>query len=251
MPLDPKSGIFYEVHGEGAPLFMAFPAMASYREVFGEAAAKVWQEYLHGLTDRYRVLLVDYPNIGKSHAPPPLEMTIDRVCEDMLAVAEAAGFERFAWMGYTWGAVVGLHLAARSPRVSALVCGGWSPLGAQYGDMIDAVRQPPTAHAMTVLRGPAQYAQWATFYESFADWNEAETVSRIACPKLLYYGANAEPDVAGGMRYLRIARTNRERRGELERLGWTVVEIPDADNNVLMEPARVLPIVRNFLDAVT
>ena len=251
MPHDPRTGIYYELHGNGAPLFLAFPHVASFREVFGDGARSVWQDWLNRLTDRYRVLLIDYPNIGKSHVPAPQDMVIDRVCADMLGVASAAGFERFAWAGYTWGSVVGLHLAARSPRVSALICGGWSPLGAQYGDMLEAVRQPPTQHAMTVLREPAQYAQWSTFYESFINWNELETVSSIACPKLLYYGANAEPDVAGGLRYLRIARTNRARRAELERLGWTVTEIPDADNNVLVEPARVVPILRSFLDAVT
>ncbi|MGH6932329.1 MAG: alpha/beta fold hydrolase [Dongiaceae bacterium] len=250
MPQDRKTGIFYELHGAGAPLFLAFPHMASFCEIFGETAGAMWKDYLDRLTDDYRVLLIDYPNIGKSHVPDPHDMTIDRVCADMLAVAETAGFKRFAWWGYTFGAVVGLHLASRSDRVSALVCGGWSPLGAQYDDMRAATSEPPPAHATAVLREPGQYAQWSTFYESFKDWREAEAVVRIACPKLLYYGANAEPDVGGGGRILRIAPTNRANRPQLEREGWTVTEIPDADNTVLTEPARVVPIVREFLDAV-
>jgi pimeloyl-ACP methyl ester carboxylesterase len=251
MPHDPGSGVHFEVHGEGVPLVLGFPHLASFREVFGPAAAPVWQAWLDGLTDRYRVLVMDYPNIGKSHVPLPGEMTVERVCADMLSVASAVGFDRFAWVGYTWGAVVGLQLAARSPRVSGLVVGGWSPIGAQYDDMLHAVRLPPTPHAMAVLRDAAQYAQWTTFYESLTGMDEREILARIRCPALVYNGANAEPDVAGGVRYLRIARTNRLQRLELERMGWVVEEIPNADNNVLMQPDRVLPVVRRFLDGLS
>jgi hypothetical protein len=53
------------------------------------------------------------------------------------------------------------------------------------------------------------------------------------------------------VRYLRIARTNRLHRLELERMGWVVEEIPNADNNVLMQPDRVLPVVRRFLDGLS
>jgi hypothetical protein len=81
--------------------------------------------------------------------------------------------------------------------------------------------------------------------------DEREILARIRCPALVYNGANAEPDVAGGVRYLRIARTNRLHRLELERMGWVVEEIPNADNNVLMQPDRVLPVVRRFLDGLS
>jgi pimeloyl-ACP methyl ester carboxylesterase len=39
-------------------------------------------------------------------------------------VADAAGFERFAWLGYSWGGVMVLQLAWRSNRLSTLICGG-------------------------------------------------------------------------------------------------------------------------------
>jgi hypothetical protein len=34
-------------------------------------------------------------------------------------------------------------------------------------------------------------------------------------------------------------------------MGWVVEEIPNADNNVLMQPDRVLPVVRRFLDGLS
>ena len=65
------------------------------------------------LTDR-RVVLLDLD------APPPMapeEHTADRVCADILAALTAAGIDRFVWYGYSFGAVVGLQVATRSPRV--------------------------------------------------------------------------------------------------------------------------------------
>jgi len=40
-----------------------------------------------------------------------------------------------------------------------------------------------------------------------------------------------------------------ERRPELEKLGWTIAEIPGQDHNI--DTALVVPIVRKFLDPVT
>ena len=85
--------IHYEVHGnpKGKPLFLAFPMMASYGEIFGAGQAAALSGFLDRLTDRYRVLVVDYPNIGKSHTPPAAEMTADRVCKDLLSVTLIPG----------------------------------------------------------------------------------------------------------------------------------------------------------------
>jgi len=55
---------------------------------------------------------------------------------DILAVADAAGVDRFAWFGFSFGGVVGLQLASRTNRLSALVCGGWPPLGGQYAETL-------------------------------------------------------------------------------------------------------------------
>src|SRR5262245_39437981 len=82
-----RHGVYYEVHGKGRPLFLGFPIMASHGAIFGEAQAAVQTAFLDGLTDRYEVLLVDYPNVGNTHVPLPHEMTISRVCDDMLSAA--------------------------------------------------------------------------------------------------------------------------------------------------------------------
>lgn len=244
-------GVHYEVHGDGVPLFLGFPVMASHEAIFGGAAGGVREGFLARLTDRYRVLLVDYPSIGASDTIPPGELTIDRVCDDMLAVADAAGFDRFAWWGATFGAVAGLALAARSSRVSALVSAGWPPLGVPYDGMVRGALEygdVPPPHARVILRSPAQYAQWTTFYGSLPPSWEAAVNARLTCPRAVIYGANAESSV--GSTPLPIATTLRERRAGLESLGWRVVEVADADAGLVLDPAALVPTARAFLDSV-
>jgi pimeloyl-ACP methyl ester carboxylesterase len=249
MPLDPASGVFYEVQGQGTPLLIGLPLMASFTQLFGNELRPVLDGYLDRLSDRYRVLRVDYPSIGGSHDIAPEELTAERVCHDLLAVASAAGFDRFAYWGYSWGAAAGLQLAARTDRLIALVLGGWPPLGAPYDAILQATRlkQPdPEPSSMKVLRSKAQYRQWETFYTSLNGWPEAESVARIACPKMLYFGGDGDLVEAGIP--VRIASIIREHRATLEAQGWVVHELPGQGHGVCMVPELVVPPVRAFLD---
>jgi pimeloyl-ACP methyl ester carboxylesterase len=63
------------------------------------------------------VVVLDDPLAAAS---PSDSVTADRVCADIRAVADAAGAERFAWYGFSWGAVVGLQRAVRTSRLTAL-----------------------------------------------------------------------------------------------------------------------------------
>ena len=242
--------VYWEAHGpkNGKPLFLGFPIMASYAEIFGAANAAVKQSYLDALADRFRVVLVDYPGIGKTGAWRPEDMTADRVCADMLAVADAAGFRDFAWCGHLWGAVIGLLLASRTRRINALVCGNWPPLGAPYADMLRGTRANagnPPPHARVILRTPEQYRQWVTFYESLRGWSGDAAAKSIQCPRLALYGEKAESGVADIR--LPFAEILRARRQELEALGWKVREVPGRDTGLILDGAVVGPIVRDFL----
>ena len=248
------SPIYFEVHGpdDGVPLFLGFPLMASYGEIFGpDQAVAVKDGYLDLLTDRYRVLLVDYPNVGRTRVPSPGEMTPDRVYSDLLSVADAAGFDRFAYCGHLWGAINGLMLASRSDRVSALICGTWPPLGAPYPDMLRGVEMQlaePPPHAMVILRNPGQYAQWRTFYRGMQDWSEEDVAAAITCPRLALIGSNAESAVAGIP--LRLVERLRETRSRLQSMGWMVREIPGANTAAILDPAVMAPEMRAFLEDI-
>lgn len=248
-PHDPSATIHFALHGDGTPLLLGFPMMASHAEIFGPTGEEVLRGYLGRLTDRCRVLLVDYPSIGRSDSIAPDSLTADRVCADLLAVADAAGFDRFVYWGYSWGAGVGLQLASRTDRLAGLVIGGWSPLGGHYAEALAGARlqvaSPPTS-AMAVLRKPAQYAQWVTYFASLEGWREADAVAEISCPRVVFFGAESLTD-AGGIP-VPVADTIRARRPELEALGWRVREIPDRDFAVVFDPEVVVPILRELLD---
>ena len=249
MPLDDKSGVYYEVHGEGEPLFLAFPVMASYAEIFGESASVIKEGFLAALCQDYKVLLTDYPSIGKSRDIPPNELTADRACQDLLSVAEAAGFERFTYWGYAWGAAVGLQLAARTDRLSALVVGAWPPLGAAYAEILRASQvrmHDPPKEVQVVLRYPGQYAQWATFYGSVQGFQEMDALNRLECPRFAFAGA--EGDVETGGEHIRNASLLIEHKDTLESMGWRVALIPGKAHAVGLEPEVVVPFVRSFLD---
>jgi pimeloyl-ACP methyl ester carboxylesterase len=251
MPLDPASGVYYDVQGQGPPVLIGLPLMASFTELFGSEMQPVLDGYLNRLTDRYRVLRVDYPSIGGSRDIAPQALTADRVCADLLAVASAAGFDRFAYWGYSWGAAVGLQLAARTSRLSALVLGGWPPLGAPYAGILQATRlkqADPEPSSLKVLRSKDQYRQWETYYASMLNWPEAESVARMACPKMVFFGGEGDLVEAGIP--IRIASLIREHRSALEQLGWVVHEVPGQGHGVCMAPELVVPPVRSFLDQV-
>ncbi len=245
--------IYYAVHGnpKGKPLFLGFPIFASYAQIFGEQQAGVLNGFLDRLVDRYRVLVVDYPTIGKSGTTPATELTADRVSADLLSVVDAAGFRRFAYWGYAWGAAAGLQLASRTKRLSALVIGGWPPLGGDYAGMLQAARTNltnPSPSSMQVLRNKEQYQQWVTFYESVQNWPEAKAVAGIKCPKLVFYGGDSIT-VTGGVT-VGYAATIRQKRKDLEAMGWRVAEIPGKGHGVGLEPSVIVPVVREFLDKV-
>lgn len=251
MPLDANTGVYYELHGRGAPLMIGLPLMASHVEIFGPGSEAVLRGYLDRLTDRYRVLLIDYPSIGRSLDIPPHALTVERVCADLLGVATAAGFGRFAFWGYSWSGAVGLQLASRTDRLSALVVGGWPPLGAPYADILEVTRRRaanPEPSSLVVLRDAAQYAQWTTYYESTGSWSDENEVTAVRCPRMVYYGARGDLVEAGLP--LRIASTIRSQRTRLETLGWRVAEIAGFGHDVAVHPEHVVPPVRAFLDEV-
>src|SRR5262245_40793632 len=75
--------------------------------------------YYDQLIDRYRVIVI--ADVATDNSPANIaSFTADRLCADILAVADAAGVDRFAWFGFSFGAVAGRQLASRTNRLSAL-----------------------------------------------------------------------------------------------------------------------------------
>ena len=109
------------MYQRGPALFLGSPISASNSRPGGDPITAIRQGYLDRLTDRYQVIVMDYPPTGPDAVGAVASFDPDHVCADILAVADAAGADRFAWYGYSWGGVVGLQLAARTDRLSALI----------------------------------------------------------------------------------------------------------------------------------
>ena len=193
--------------------------------------------YYDPLTDHYRVVVI--ADAGADNSPANIaSLTADRLCADILAVADAAGVDRFAWFGFSFGSVVGLQLASRTNRLSALVCGGWPPLGGQYAETLAYVEAE-------AAQGRATAA--LTFYRSIRGWPEREAVSKFTCPRLAFAG-NKDEFVAGPATRMRIGPLIAAHQAELERMGWTVQLIDGFGHELGGRPDVIMPILRRFLD---
>jgi pimeloyl-ACP methyl ester carboxylesterase len=253
VPLDAKSGVWWELRGNGPALMLGPAILESQGEIIGPPMDTVLERYLARLTGRFKVVTVDYPGIGKSADIDPAAFTVERVCTDLLSVADAAGMDRFIYWGTSWGAAMGLQLALRSDRLDALVMGAWTPLGGPYERLLKGARlslPDPGPGSLRVLRSKAQYLQWVTLYQSLEGFDDAAALRAVSCPRLVYVGERGDSD-AGGID-LPIASAVQAHQSELEAAGWRVEILPDLDHaGAVMSADAVIDRVDPFLDMLT
>jgi len=272
------STIAVEVHGRGPTVLLP----VNPRPVEGEQAEELrrWgadpalgRSLVDGLSDAFRVVAFDYEG-QVLQVPKPDTLTPANVAGDLLAVADAAGADRFAYYGYSWLALAGLQLAIRTGRLAALVMGGYPPLGGPYAEMLQVTM---AAHEMaSSARGTAttsqpskepseepdwsqvemslteaQTRQFVTLYQALQDFDDLAAQAQVRCPRLCFVGSADEIDYDerwGGVR-VSLARPVVDRRAELEALGWEVRVLEGLDHTQAMQAARVLPILRPWLVA--
>jgi pimeloyl-ACP methyl ester carboxylesterase len=215
-----------------------------------------------------RVITADYEAHLAQH-PKPRTLTAATLAADLLAVADAAGADRFAYYGYSWLALAGLQLAIRTDRLTALAMGGFPPLGGPYGPMLAVTRaahrmalanrdkqpgsvaepQPGDWDAAEVTQSPDQTQQYVTLYESLRDFDEPAALDRLGVPRLAFAGAN--DNIAYGPKwdsaYVAIAEALSRHRAELTERGWTVRIVPETDHLSAMRASTVLPILTPWL----
>jgi pimeloyl-ACP methyl ester carboxylesterase len=97
----------------------------------GGSMRQEWHEagYVRRLRDNFAVITVDLRGHGESGLPTdPADYTTDKMGQDILAVADACGIERFIIWGMSYGGKVSRYLAVQSERVAKLILMG-TPLG--------------------------------------------------------------------------------------------------------------------------
>lgn len=273
------SAIEIEVHGDGPTLLLP----VNPRPVEGQQAEdmRAWgadpalgQSLITGLSDLFRVIAFDYEG-QIMRTPKPDTLTPAHVVADILAVADAAQADRFAYYGYSWLALIGLQLAIRTDRLSALIMGGFPPLGGPYADMLrvttaahemavaavaqaaeTATAPPSTAEAgdwssVQVTESPAQMRQFVTLYQALQEFDDRATQGQITCPRLCFVGSTDEIQYGPqwGDVHVSLAGPIVRGRAELEALGWDVRVLDGLDHIQAMQATRVVPILRSWLAA--
>lgn len=117
MPFARRGGVrvFYTDAGAG-------PAVLLHTGGCGDGTMWADAGYIEALSQAYRVLAMDHRGHGRSDKPSePAAHELREYVDDVIAVLDAAGTERAALVGYSFGTRVALGVAADHPdRVSAV-----------------------------------------------------------------------------------------------------------------------------------
>jgi pimeloyl-ACP methyl ester carboxylesterase len=134
--------------GEGTPVILLHGWTLDHR---------MWAPQVAGLADGHFLVMPDRRGCGRASAPPDLA----REAEDVIAIADFLGFDRFALLGLSRGAVVALDTARRfGSRLTGLVVSG-APLPALVPreEVIDLDRFRALAAAGDMATMRAEWAQ--------------------------------------------------------------------------------------------
>lgn len=134
--------------GDGSPLILlhGFPETSGMWEPLIDATAAAG----------YRVVAFDQRGYSPGARPDRLEAyALPELHADVLAIADAVGFERFHLVGHDWGSVVGWSVTGAEPhRVLS-----WTSLSIPHGGAITAARdsdEPPGYIRVLRTRGLAE-----------------------------------------------------------------------------------------------
>lgn len=253
-----------EIYGQGPNLLLPVnphpiegELAEQYRQYGNDPA--LGRNLINGLSDVFRVIAFHYEG-HVMDAPKPDTLTPDNIAADVLAIADAAQAERFAYYGYSWLAVLGLQLALRTDRLTALIMGGYPPVEGPYAEMLGVTA---AAHDMAVNPKPAdendewggvsaspnQTRQFLTLYEALRGFDDRAVQSRITCPRLCFVGSADRIQYGSNWNNLlvNIADPVIRNKAELEQLGWEVKVLEELDHTQAMQPANVLPLLRPWL----
>lgn len=267
------SRIPIQVAGAGPPLLLPVnpvPVTGEAAEVMRQWGAdpELGPSLVEGLGGRCTVVAFDYEG-HLAADPKPDTLTPAHVAEDFLAVAAAAGVERFAYYGYSWLALAGLQLALRTDRVTGLAMGGFPPLGGPYQGMLRVTRaahemasNPPPAPSdpvepgdwsnVTIALSEAQTRQYVTLYTELQSFDDRAAQREVHCPRLCFAGTADEIDYGPGWGdvHISIGAALAAHRQDLEDAGWMVRLLDGLDHLQAMQAAVVLPLLHAWLDQI-
>lgn len=278
------TSIDVEISGSGPAILLPVDPVtlsgdaAKEKEKWGMDPA-LGRHLIDGLNDAFTVIAFDYEGFRMQH-PAAETLTPDAITKDFLAVADAAGVDKFAYYGYSWLGLSGLQLAIRTDRLWALVMGGFPPLDGPYKEMLVVTKvthdmssasdtqwqqpeQPAQAKtdtsetdasefdwdAVEMTLNEGQTKQFVTLYEALQSFDDTSAQNRITCPRLCFAGSNDK--IEYGERWgdvtVDIAGPFLKKSQELKDLGWDVRVLDGLDHMSAMQPKNALPVIKQWL----
>ena len=120
----------------------------------GGNSGQMWHEagYVERLESHFTVIVPDLRGHGESGSPiEPSDYTTGKMIQDVVAVADACGVERFIIWGFSFGGKVGRYVATHSERVAKIILMG-TPLGGGVSDEFRQYFEDFCAHWSPILQ---------------------------------------------------------------------------------------------------
>jgi pimeloyl-ACP methyl ester carboxylesterase len=235
--------IAYDIAGRGPALILLHGAGKTRRD---------WHKlgYVDQLQSIFTVITVDIRGTGESDYLVEEEAyAIDKICQDLYAVADDCGVAQFAIWGFSFGGNIGRYPAAWSDRVTAIAVVGvpFGPavdeafdvyiqgLEKKYGHLAEAQKKETN---LPKNRSPikGQMAGWLACFRAMRGWPCVDP-GDLRCPAMLVVGAKNK-------NVMRWVETQRE---ELDQAG---VELQIIDglthNQEFTEIDRVFSVIQPF-----
>lgn len=138
--------IYYELEGSGPPLVLVHQLMQN---------LQAWRStgYVKELEKDYRLVLIDPRGHGQSDKPHSKEDYLpERMASDVLAVVNDLGLDRFSYLGYSLGGMIGCVILLSVPeRLQSLLLGGID----LYSAPTEAEKQAAAAGRAMLLKATA------------------------------------------------------------------------------------------------
>lgn len=101
--------IYHELHGDsGEPLVLVHGYTGDVTD---------WRHQIEAFSSSHRVLVLDNRGHGRSSAPADRSVyTVDRMADDLEALVDALGLERYHLVGHSMGGAIAQEMALRSPE---------------------------------------------------------------------------------------------------------------------------------------
>jgi pimeloyl-ACP methyl ester carboxylesterase len=125
-----QGSLFYEIVDQVAPWGERREAILFHHGI--GASAAIWTGWFPALQEAHRLVTFDMRGYGRSHIPAAdFAWSLDLLVDDLFAVADAAGLQRFHLVGESIGGTVALAAAlARPKRIATLTVSNGAHLGA-------------------------------------------------------------------------------------------------------------------------